>query len=141
MHAPILVAASAAIIFVLGLIHLIYTYFTSKLNPSDPELKAHMHASGIVVAQRTSMWRAWVGFNASHSLGAMLFGAVYSYLTLYHRALLFESSFLAGCGLVVLLAYLTLAKLYWFHIPFRGIALATVLYIAGFTLALSLPAA
>jgi hypothetical protein len=26
------------------------------------------------------MWKAWVGFNASHSYGAILFGLVYGYL-------------------------------------------------------------
>src|SRR5438046_6957052 len=30
------------------------------------------------------MWRAWVGFNASHSMGAMLFGLVFAFLALAH---------------------------------------------------------
>jgi len=34
-------------------------------------------------------------------------------------------------GLVLLLGYLVLARLYWFSIPLRGIALATALYIAA----------
>ena len=77
------------------------------------------------------MWRAWVGFNASHSYGAILFGAVWAYLALAHPAFLFQSVFLLALGLVVLLGYVVLARVYWFSIPFRGILLATVLYGLG----------
>ena len=36
------------------------------------------------------MWRAWVGFNATHSLGLILFGALYGYLATRHSAWLFS---------------------------------------------------
>lgn len=38
----ILVAASAAIVLVLGFLHLAYTFFTRKLNPRDEELEKAM---------------------------------------------------------------------------------------------------
>jgi hypothetical protein len=77
------------------------------------------------------MWRAWVGFNASHSFGAILFGAVYGYLAVVHSAFLFQSPFLLLLGLLLLAGYVVLGKLYWFSVPFRGIVLATVLYVAA----------
>ena len=79
------------------------------------------------------MWRAGIGFNASHSFGTMLFGLVYGYLSVLHSGFLFTSWFLLGLGLLTLLAYLLLAKLYWFSVPFRGVALATLLYALGLT--------
>jgi hypothetical protein len=136
MLASTLVATGAGVIFALGVIHLAYTYFTPKLSPRAPGLRSQMEASSLVIARRTTVWRAWVGFNASHSVGAMFFGSVYAYLALRHGALLFGSPFLGGCGIALLLTYLTLAKLYWFHIPCRSIALATLLYAAGFAVAL-----
>jgi len=39
------------------------------------------------------MWKAWIGFNASHSLGAVLFGQVYGYLVLAHAPMLLSSPF------------------------------------------------
>jgi hypothetical protein len=72
-----------------------------------------------------------VGFNATHSMGLMLFGTIYAYLALVHPAVFWQSTFLLSLGLFVLIAYLILAKLYFFSIPFRGIALATMLYVAG----------
>jgi hypothetical protein len=81
-----------------------------------------------VITRQTTMWKAWVGFNVSHSFGAILFGAVYGYLSLAHSGFLFQSTFLLSLGLLMLLGYALLAKLYFFRVPFRGILLATFLY-------------
>jgi len=136
MLAQLLVAASAAIIFALGAIHLIYTFCSPKLHPRDPELEARLKAVSPVITRQTTMWRAWMGFNASHSFGAMLFGAVYGYLALLDGAYLFRSAFLCVLGLLLLFGYAILAKLYWFSVPLRAILLAAVCYIAGLIVAL-----
>jgi len=127
--APMLVAASAAIILALGIIHLLYTFRGPKLLPRDPDLQTRMSEVSPVITRETTMWECWVGFNASHSLGAILFGAVYGYLALWHGTLFFQSYFLQWLGLLTLAGYVFLAKSYWFSIPFRGIILATILYV------------
>ncbi|RJG10116.1 hypothetical protein D3879_18970 [Pseudomonas cavernicola] len=126
---PLLIAASAAIILLLGLIHLLYTFYGSKLLPRDRELLARMQEVSPVITRETTMWKAWIGFNASHSYGAILFGGVYGYLSLVHSAFLFQSTFLLSLGLLLLFGYVFLGKRYWFSIPFRGILLATSLYV------------
>lgn len=83
------------------------------------------------------MWRAWIGFNASHSFGIILFGAVYGYLASCHSVFLFHSWFLLALGFALLLGYAVLAKLYWFRAPFRGVLLAAVLYLLGIVLNLA----
>jgi hypothetical protein len=130
-----LIAVSAAVILLLGLLHLLYTFYGPKLLPRDPELLARMREVSPVITRQTTMWKAWVGFNASHSFGAILFGVVYGYLSLVHAAFLFESGFLLLLGLALLLGYVFLAKSYWFSIPLRGILLATVLYAAALLIA------
>ncbi len=77
------------------------------------------------------MWNAWIGFNASHSFGAILFGLVYGYLALAHSVFLFESTYLLVVGLTLLVGYTLLARRYWFSIPFRGITVALFLYIGA----------
>jgi len=126
-----LVAASAAIILLLGLVHLLYTFRGRKLHPRDAQLEARLREVSPVITRQTTMWKAWVGFNASHSFGAILFGAVYGYLSLAHGSLLFGSPFLLSVGLLLLLGYAFLGKRYWFSAPFRGIVLATLLYVAA----------
>ncbi len=81
-----------------------------------------------VITRQTTMWKAWVGFNASHSYGLILFGAVYGYLALAHSDFLFQSVFLLSLGLALLFGYVFLAKRYFFRIPLRGTLLATFLY-------------
>jgi hypothetical protein len=129
--APSLVAASAAIILLLGLVHLVYTFRGSKLHPRDATLEAKMKEVSPVLTRETTMWKAWVGFNASHSYGAILFGLVYAYLALAHSSFLFQSPFLLLVGLCLLAGYVFLGKAYWFSVPFRGIALSTALYVAA----------
>jgi len=131
-----LVAASAAVIFVLGLLHLIYTFHGPKLLPRDRDLPAQMQRSALVLTRETTVWRAWIGFNASHSLGAMLFGTVYGYLALAKPAMLANSPYLLTVGGALLLAYAWLGRRYWFSVPFRGIVLALLLYAAGVIAAL-----
>ena len=123
-----LVAASAAIMLLLGLMHLLYTFYGPKLSPRDPELQTRMQQVSPVITRQTTMWKCWVGFNASHSCGLILFGAVYGYLALAHSGVLFQSLFLLSLGLVLLFGYVVLAKRYFFRIPLRGVLLATLLY-------------
>lgn len=126
-----LVAASAAIILLLGLLHLLYTFVGDKFLPRAGELQQRMQQSSLNITRQTTMWKAWIGFNASHSFGAILFGGVYGYLALEHPAFLFQSPFLVLLGLTLLLGYTFLGLRYWFSVPFRGIVVATALYAAG----------
>ena len=126
--ASALVAASSAIILSLGCIHLMYTFRGTKLHPRDSALLARMKEVSPVISRETTMWKTWVGFNASHSLGAILFGLTYGYLALAEGPFLFQSTFLLLLGLGVLAGYVFLGKVYFFSIPFRGIVVATVLY-------------
>jgi hypothetical protein len=131
MKPSVFIAASAAVILLFGLVHLLYTFRGPKLHPCDPDLTARMMAVSPVISSETTMWRCWVGFNASHSFCLILFGALYGYLAMRHSAFLLHSWFLLALGLVLLLGYAALAKLYWFSTPFRGVVVATVLYIVG----------
>ena len=129
--APSLLAASAGIILLLGLVHLVYTFSGTKLHPRDAALQARLKEVSPIITRETTMWKAWVGFNASHSYGAILFGLVYGYLALAHPAFLFQSTFLLLLGLLLLAGYAFLGKVYWFSVPFRGIVLSTALYVAA----------
>jgi hypothetical protein len=130
-----LMVVAAGIFFVLGTLHLVYTFRGPKLTPRDPALRAAMEATHPVISRGTTMWNAWVGFNASHSLGAMLFGAVYAYLALATPHLLFGTTFLLATGFVFIASFAVLGRLYWFSVPFTGIVLALAAYVASVVLA------
>jgi hypothetical protein len=130
-----MVAASATLALMLGTIHLVYTFHGRKLHPRESDVFTRMNEVALVLTRETTMWKAWIGFNASHSYGVILFGLIYGYLALAQSELLFHSPFLQVVGLVLLAGYAVLAKLYWFSIPFRGIVLSAALYAAALILA------
>lgn len=82
------------------------------------------------ITRETTIWRAWIGFNASHSFCLIFFGTVYGYRATLHRAFLLHSWFLLALGFAVLLGYVVLAKLYFFRRPLLGSVVAG-LYLRG----------
>ena len=131
MAAVVLMTLSAGILFALGLLHLVYTFWGPKLTPRDPALRARMSEVSPVITRETTMWRAWIGFNASHSMGAILFGLIYGFLAILHSQLLFQSPFLLVVGLAMLGGLFVLGKVYWFRIPFTGIGISLAYYVAS----------
>lgn len=135
MMVKTLLTLGSAIIGLLGTVHLFYTLQTNKFEPRDDALGARLREVSPVLTAETTMWKAWVGFNASHSLGAILFAAVFGYLAWFELWFLLSSPFLMAVSVLTLAAYLLMARLYWFSAPFRGIALALILFLAGYVYA------
>ncbi len=131
----ILMLASAGIVLLLGMAHLVFTFRGPKLLPRDRELVASMKSVSLVITRETTVWKAWLGFNASHSMAAILFGLVYGYLAVSHPAMFYSSLYLQAVGLLMLAGFLVLAKLYWFSVPFVGIAMALACYVASLLVA------
>ena len=127
----ILMSLSALIVLTLGVLHFVYTFRGPKLTPRDPALQARMAEVPLVITRQTTVWRAWVGFNASHSLGAILFGLIYGFLGNAYPEILFASPFLLVVGIAMLGGLAILAKLYWFRIPFAGVVISLVCYVGS----------
>lgn len=134
MAAKLLMVLSASIMFTLGVVHIFYTFWGPQLMPRDPTLQVSMSRIAPVITKETTMWRCWVGFNASHSMGLILFGLVFGFLALAHGQLLFQSPFLLVVGLAMLGGFVVLSKAYFFSAPLTGISIALVCYVASIAL-------
>lgn len=132
-----LIATSAAILFALGSLHLLFTFRGPKLLPRDRALPQQMQGSALVLTRETTVWQAWIGFNATHSLGLMGIGALFVYLALAQPVLLLHSPFLLALDAALLLAYAWLSRRYFFSVPLRCVLLALALYAAGVAMALA----
>jgi hypothetical protein len=121
---------------ILGSIHLIYTFFTNKFSTRNPQLEAEMKVSSPVLTNQTSMWKAWIGFNASHSIGAMYFGLINFSLAAIHAPFLFHPIFMV-LHICTVAFYLWLGIKYWFSIPLTGIAISSILFLIAFAIALA----
>lgn len=131
MMGQILLIVGASIFGVLGTIHLIYTFFSNKFEAYDSSVTETMKKSSPRISKETTIWDAWVGFNASHSLGAMFFAAIYIPLSLFNFSVIQQSIWFSVLPAVVGLSYLALAKKYWFKIPFAGILISAVCFIGA----------
>jgi len=125
---------SASIIFTLGVVHLLYTFWGPNLTPRDPAAQISMSQVAPVITKETTMWRSWVGFNASHSMGLILFALVFGFLALAHTQLLFQSPFLLVVGLATLCGLVVLSKVYFFSVPLIGISISLACYVASIVL-------
>ncbi len=134
MGARILMVLSASIIFTLGVVHLVYTFWGPMLMPRDPALQISMSQISPVITNETTMWRAWLGFNASHSMGLILFGLVFGFLAVAHGQLLFRSPFLLVVGLAMLVGFVVLCKVYFFTAPLKGISISLACYVVSIAL-------
>src|SRR5215470_8299631 len=135
----ILLIMGGAVFGVLGALHAIYTLLDLRnprlLVPADPSVARAMANSALRLSGGgTNMWRAWIGFNFSHSLGLLLVAG----LALWAG---FRSNTLpVGIIMPVLTpigcAYLVLALLYWFRAPAIGVAVGTGCFAAAWVLSL-----
>ena len=136
MYSASLIIASTFLLLILGTTHLIFTFVGSKFYPRDISVKDKMDATSPVITSQTTVWRAWLGFNASHSIGVITFSLLYLYLSLIHPDFLFKSYFLIIIGALVIFSYIVLSKLYWFKVPLFTTAFSFFLYCLGAILGL-----
>jgi hypothetical protein len=122
----------------LGLIHAIYTirdlFRPRHLAPMDQAVIHQMASTGVRLARgRTNMWDAWLGFNLSHGLGAVIFGLVCAGAGVFaHKLALPKVTLLIP--VLVGAIYLLLAIRFWFRVPAVGIAIGTGFLFLGWLL-------
>ena len=124
---------------VLGVLHTVYTLLDlrnpRRLAPVDPSVAHAMANSALKLSGgRTDMWRAWIGFNFSHSLGVLLVAGLAlwagSRFNTPPVGIIMPVLTLIGC------IYLVLALLYWFRAPAIGVAIGTTCFAAAWVLSL-----
>ena len=136
----ILLVISGVIYIALGGAHALYTFLDTRspkrIVPDDPAVIEAMATSHVRLARGgTTVWRAWVGFNFSHSIGALVIGTLCLLAGLDAGVLIVSPGFILALTLIGLV-YVGLAVRYWFSIPIGGTAIAAVCLAAAWVLSL-----
>ena len=134
----ILLILGGAVFGVLGALHARYTLLDlrspRRLVPVDPSIAHAMANSPLRLSRgRTDMWRAWIGFNFSHSLGVLLFAAVAVWAGFRINTL--PAAIMPALILIGYL-YLVLALGYWFRVPAIGVAIGIGCFASAWVLSL-----
>ena len=123
------------VIAFLGSMHLYYTFFSNKFSSRNEKMVEEMKTSFPNLTKETTIWKAWIGFNASHSSGAMFIGLINIYLASYYFPILHQDHFFFLFNILTIVFYAWLGKVYWFRIPFIGILITLGCYVVGYVLA------
>ena len=124
------------ILLVLGSIHLFYTFFTNKFSSKNENLISEMKKSSPVLTNETTIWKAWIGFNASHSSGAIFIGVINLIIATNYFEEFLSNHFYYIFNIITILFYLILAKKYWFKVPFIGILITLICYLSVYIIIL-----
>ena len=126
-----LVAMSAGIFAILGMLHLVYTLhdFGERpryFRPMDRSLLEVMRKTNMAIAPAgRDYWSGILGFNLSHSIGVLLF-ALFIVATAQYQILWLKPILALVGG-----AFAAISWRCWFHIPMLGSLIGTALMIAA----------
>jgi hypothetical protein len=134
MAAKYLWIAGSIMMTVLGMTHLVYTFFTNKLSPRNERLKTEMKTANPTLTKQTTIWKAWRGFNASHSSGMIFFGLINLYLAAKYFNIFKVDNLYFLLNIFTVVFYLWLAKKFWFKVPFTVIAITFLCYFISYLL-------
>ena len=138
------------ILFVIGAMPLIllggmHLYFTVKDNrhprfivPCSTKLIRDMQAEPLRLTSETDMWRAWIGFNISHSIAVLLVGVGTLYLGWVHPQLVASDILMLWASPVLAWVFVILSRCFWFSKPFQG-ALVSAVMLTAAAVAATLP--
>ncbi len=133
-----LAAAGASIFLLLGLAHAVFTLQSrpdsGPMMPTDPTVRAAMSevgGLGLAPGIESTLYRAWIGFNLSHSLGVVAIAAIMLVRSVTDLGLAVNDLWFLMLVVIAPPTYFLLAVKYWFDQPRNAIAVATALLWAG----------
>ena len=132
------IVVGAGIFAFLGVMHGLATLSSrpdrGAMTPTDPFLQQAMQTPGgigLAPELATPLWRPWLGFNLSHSIGALLLAGVIAVPALRDVAAAIDDPMWVATVLGVPLILLIVSVRFWFTKPTQAIALATTLIWVG----------
>jgi len=126
------------VLLLMGTVHVVLTPQRpgerKGLSPVEPAVEDSMARARTHLSDRMDMWRAWVGFNLSHSLGVSLLGLTVLLVGRTPASFACNAAVFLPLALIASFAYLGLAVVYWYRAPVIGVGLAVALFASAWTL-------
>jgi hypothetical protein len=135
--AQLLIIVAASVFLFMGLLHGALTLrdltHPRAFTPKDPALRQAMQQSSIGLHPSINLWKAWLGFNLTHSLGLVLFGAAFLHVGIFEPEAFASSPLLQAVAVLVSAIYQVLSVMFFFSKPAinSAVGLACFLVAAG----------
>lgn len=138
MLAQALIVVAAYVFLIMGVAHGALTLGDLRrpraFTPPDASLRQVMQQSSIALHPAINLWKAWLGFSMTHSLGLALFGGGFLYVGLFEPNAFAASWLLQAVAVLVSAIYLVVSIKFFFDKPVMGSAIGLV----GFLIATAL---
>lgn len=125
----------SAIFLILGAFHGILALrdvFTPRtFTPVDDSVQEAMIGVPIALHPKTDLWKAWLGFNLSHSLGLVVFGGALLSVAMFNPETYTSSAEVQFAAIAISAIYFILSIKFWFIAPVVGSGIATVCFIVA----------
>ena len=103
--------------------------------PPDATLRQAMQQSSMRFRRDVNLWKAWLGFNLTHSLGLAVFGAVFLYVGILAPDTFASSVLVQVFAVAVSASYFIASITYYFVHPVIGSGVGAVCFLAAAALA------
>ena len=124
--AQIFLTAAGTIILLMGTGHLVLTlrdvWKPTAFTPTEESVRLAMQGAQLRFNRRINLWESWLGFNLSHSMGAMMFGGALLFAAQAHLDAFLENAVLQAVAVLIPVFYLVVAIRFWFWGPVLGIS-------------------
>ena len=137
--AQLLIIIAASPFLLMGAGHGILTLRDLKhpraFTPRDPALRQAMQQSSIGLHPTINLWRAWLGFNLTHSLGLVLFGSAFLHVGIFEPTAFASSLLVQAVAVLVSAIYLVLSLAFFFSKPVISSTIGLVCFLVASGLA------
>ncbi len=120
----VLLAVGGGIFLILGSLHGLLTLRDlakpRAFTPTDTRVREAMQDARLSLNPRVNLWKAWLGFNLSHSLGLVVIGSGIVAVAVLDFELFSSSAIVQDATASVAAAYLALSLAFWFWGPVAG---------------------
>jgi hypothetical protein len=94
-----------------------------------------MQTSSVRLHPTLNLWRAWMGFNLTHSLGLVLFGGAFVFVGLFEPEVFAASLLFQAVAVLGSAAYLGISAGFFFSRPIMGASAGLICFLLAAGLA------
>ena len=106
-----------------------------SFTPRDPAVREAMQGSIVRFHRDLNLWKAWLGFNLTHSVGLIFFAAAFLHMGIFEPAVFASSLAIQATAVLMSAAYFVVSLKYFFSGPVIGSAFGLVCFLAAAALA------
>ena len=127
-------ATGSFTLMIMGILHLYGTLFTPFMHPRNEKLIPEMKRATLKITDKLTLWKSWIGFNATHGAGVIFLGVSNLYVNWKYREILQHDLILPTLTIVIVSFYCWVAWKFWFKTVTSLLVVALIFLLTSYML-------